>query len=167
MMTIVGVAALALGAAAQDPLQGQGWATFNVGSWVKLRTTVEQPGKKFESELRAELVSRSAEVVVLERTMTAIVDGKPGRSETQRVTVSTTPSKPNKVEQEGDEEIELAGKKLQCHWLEIRQDSQGAQNRVRMWFSPEIPGGLARVQTTPEKGVGLTVRVAAVAWEKK
>jgi hypothetical protein len=53
---------------------------------------------------------------------------------------------------EGDEEIEVAGKKLKCHWIkmEYRTESKiewiSDKRSTKTWYSKEIPGRVAKIE---------------------
>ena len=55
---------------------------------------------------------------------------------------------------EGDEEIEVAGKKLKCHWIKIDHriectlESLNEKGAAKTWYSKEIPGQVANLEMT-------------------
>ncbi len=65
--------------------------------------------------------------------------------------------------QEGDEEIEVAGKKLKCHWIE---GTQKETHKVKFWVSKEIPGGVAKAEISGGDIPG-PLKITATSWEKK
>ncbi len=70
---------------------------------------------------------------------------------------------PITITKEGDEEIEVAGKKLKCHWIE---GTQKETHMVKFWVSKEIPGGIAKAEVSGGDIPG-RMRITATAWEKK
>jgi hypothetical protein len=71
-------------------------------------------------------------------------------------------SDPLKVEKEGDEEIDVAGKKIQCHWIEGTQKA----SKAKFWISKDIPGGVAGAEMTGGELPGV-VKFLVVSWEQK
>ena len=55
---------------------------------------------------------------------------------------------------EGDEEIEVAGKKLKCHWVKVNRqidspvEAMKDRSSAKTWFSDEIPGRVAKIEMT-------------------
>jgi hypothetical protein len=55
---------------------------------------------------------------------------------------------------EGDEEIEVAGKKLKCHWIKMDYRTDAAfemardKSSAKTWYSKEIPGHVAQIEMT-------------------
>ena len=51
-----------------------------------------------------------------------------------------------------DETIDVAGKKVKCHWVEttIKQDANTTVSKV--WTSDDIPGGMAKMESKSQMG---------------
>jgi hypothetical protein len=55
---------------------------------------------------------------------------------------------------EGDEEIDIAGRKLSCHWVTVACELDSLfetfreKSRTKTWYSTEIPGQVAKVEMT-------------------
>jgi hypothetical protein len=71
------------------------------------------------------------------------------------------------MEQQGEEVIEVAGKKLQCNWMICTQDQDGTKVRSKTWFSQAIPGGMARFEVIPEEKTKFAVTIEAIDWGDK
>ena len=148
------------------------WAGFKPGSWV----TFEQPcGKGALMQETYKLLERSPEKAVFE--CTKVENGfkyplfemvTPGKiSAREPLGAETLKPEGGEVElqgpggkqkevwrksAEGDEEIELAGKKLKCHWvkMEYRTDSPierlKEKSSTKTWYSKEVPGQVAKIE---------------------
>jgi hypothetical protein len=55
---------------------------------------------------------------------------------------------------EGDEEIEVVGRKLQCHWIKMEYQVESTiewvkdKSSTKTWYSKEIPGQVAKIEMT-------------------
>jgi hypothetical protein len=55
---------------------------------------------------------------------------------------------------EGDEDIDIAGRKLSCHWIKVAYEVDCAVEAIResstakTWYSKEVPGHVAKVEMT-------------------
>jgi hypothetical protein len=53
---------------------------------------------------------------------------------------------------EGDEELEVDGKKIPCHW-ESSEIKAGDETSVsKLWWSDKVPGGTVKQVTTKKQG---------------
>ena len=141
------------------------WASFKVGSWVKLRTEIESGGNKMAlpTETTFMLLEVDDKQVVVEEVTVNTLQPKdsPKQEKARKKTYKATTRKAkDEGLKEGDEEIEVAGKKLACHWTEI--PSAGGTGKV--WVSPEVPGVVKMDVGLPSKSIQ---RLTATAWEKK
>jgi hypothetical protein len=145
------------------------WAKFKVGTSVSYQVTerASVPGAVPRTESWQEkhtLVELKSDEAVVEVAKGQDVRKRhiPARIEKEEGNL--------KVLQEGDEEIDVAGQKLKCHFqvVDMNQVKIGAQQGYttwKTWKSSEVPGGLAR------KHVGLDVsprlQIEVERWEKK
>ena len=161
-MNLIVVALLSFAAQSKNP-EYDYWAGCKVGSWAKIKIEGEVAGQKAAMDTTHTLLELGKEKAVVERKMKMTLGGKeqPEQSEKENVPSDKDPN-PVKIAKEGDEEIEVAGKKLKCHWIE---GTQGENTKVKMWLSKEIPGGIAKGEMT-EAGQG-TMKLTATSWEKK
>ena len=163
MKMLLGILLL-LAQEADDPIFKR-WSGCKPGSWIKFkRETVTAEGKVMELNqvIIQTLVEADDKKVVVETTLEgAAKAGKPTR-DTYRV---KTPL-PDKIEKEGDEEIEIAGKKTTCHWIQGNLFIAG-RTLSRIYLNPDVPGGVVRIDLIAF-GEGKThVRHVATGWEKK
>ena len=144
------------------------WSSCKAGSWVKSRMEVEQPGgQKMEMEQVQKLLEITAEKITVEISGTMKMAGKemPMPARKQEITLKDAKGDV-KIEKEGDEEIEVAGKKLACHWYEMTVKSGAQEMKMKAWMSTEIPGGTAKAEMmspVQQKPMILT----AVEWKKE
>jgi len=175
-MIVAAVMVLALAVQEQqvDNPEYARWAAFKPGSWV----TFEQPcGKDALMQETYKLLERSPEKALFECTK---VENGFKYPLYQNATPSKLPvrdplgaaaQKPDAGEiefqgpggkqkslwrktAEGDEEIELAGRKLKCHWIKMEYRTESAleqlneKSSTKTWYSKEIPGHVAKVEMT-------------------
>lgn len=149
---------------AEDPVFKR-WTGCKVGSWVKFkRETVAGDGKVFDlkQEITQTLVEIDEQKVVIETTLEG--GGKPGKP--RRDTYKAKTALPDKIEKEGDEEIEIAGKKLACRWLQGNLFVAG-RTLAKIYLHADVPGGVARTDLIALGEGKPHARHVAVGWEKK
>lgn len=130
---------------------------------MRVKAETESQGVKVSIEATATLLEITKESAVVEQKTKAIAAGEAQPEGTEKVEIlKDKDNNPIKVDQEGDEEIEVAGKKLKCHWIEGTQEDK---TLVKLWISKEIPGGVAKAEMRGRK-VGV-MKIHAVSWEKK
>jgi len=140
------------------------WASFKVGSWVKCKTEIENGGNKMALPLETTytlLEVDDKQVVVEELTINTLQPkDSPKQEKARKRTYKATRKGKEGETKEGDEEIEVAGKKIACHWTEV----QTAAGTVKTWVSADVPGTAKMEVTLASKSIQ---RLTAVAWEKK
>jgi hypothetical protein len=155
-----------------ENLEYKRWSEFKPESWVTHKVTSEMEGKKSEIELTTKLVEVSPEKLVLETTET--VGGKsktlpkkdyPAQIEKKEHAGKKGEKTPEKTE--GEEEIEVGGKKLKCHWICLKAENKGETSEVKTWETDEIPGRIARHELKLSGPKGFTKTSVATKWEKK
>ena len=163
------VAVLALFATAQDVENPQFkyWTGCKPGSWVKMKAEMTSGGQKIESEMTHNLLELKADVAVIEITGKTKVGDKEFPFPAQKQEIKARePAEKIKIAGEGDEEIEVAGKKLKCHWFEYSAKQGEKESKGKAWLAKEIPGGTARIEMGGPDG-GKAIVMNAVEWEKK
>lgn len=140
------------------------WASFKVGSWAKLKTEIENGGNKMALPVETTftlLEVDDKQVVVEELTVNTLQPkDSPKQEKARKRTYKAAGKSKDGDLKEGDEELEVAGKKLACHWTEIKTAAGGG----KFWVSPEVPGVVKMEVVLPSKSVQ---RLIAIAWEKK
>lgn len=138
------------------------WAKFKVGSFVKMKSEIENGGNKMQLPLEVTftLVELDDQKAVIEEVTVNTMQPKdsPKQEKSKKKTVKATRKGENV--KEGDEELEVGGKKLACHWTEI----SGGAGGYKVWTNPDVPGPVKLEVGLPSKGLQ---RLTATAWEKK
>src|SRR5688572_27853021 len=117
------------------------WAEHKTGSWVKLKLEMESQGVKVLIQSTHTLIEPGKDKVVVEQKTKVTANGQEQPEQTEKEEIFRDKDKdPIKIEKEGEEEIEVGGKKLKCRWIEGTQ----SQSKVKFWLSKEIPGGVAK-----------------------
>jgi len=155
---------LLLAQEADDPAFKR-WSGSKPGSWVKFkRETVNAEGKVFDlnQAITQTLVEVDDKKVVVESAMEG--GGKAGKPTRDTYRVKTP--LPDKIEKEGDEEIEIAGKKLTCHWIQGNLFITG-RTLARIYLNADVPGGIVRTDLIVFGEGKAHARHVATGWEKK
>jgi hypothetical protein len=169
MKSLLAVVTALLGMSAQDVENPQFkyWTGCKPGSWVKMKLEMSAGGKKVEGESTHKLLELKDDMAVIEVSGKSKVGEKeyPIPVQKQEIKAKEPPEKV-KISAEGDEEIEVAGKKLKCHWYEYSSKQGEKESKGKAWLSKEIPGGSAKVEIGGADG-GKSIVMTAVEWEKK
>jgi hypothetical protein len=146
------------------------WSDCKPGSWITHKVTTEKGGKTSELELTTKLVELSPEKLVLETTETAGGKSKtlpkkdyPAKIEKKPEAANVKPAEKS----EGDEEIEVAGKKFKCHWVCFKNEVKGETSEAKDWLTDEVPGHVVRHELKISGEKGFTKVSVATKWEKK
>jgi len=160
------VALLGMSQDVENP-QFKYWTSCKPGSWVKMKMEMASAGKKIESETTHKLLELKDDVAVVEITGKSKVGEQEFALPTQKQEIKAKePADKIKITSEGDEEIEVAGKKLKCHWFEYSGKQGEKDSKGKAWMSKEIPGGMAKIEVGGPDAAKPIVMVA-VEWEKK
>ena len=150
-----------------DNPQFKYWSGCKPESWVKMTMSMERGGQKVESEMTYKLLELKGDMAVVEITGKSKVGAKEFPIPAQKQEIKAKePADKIKIEKEGDEETEVAGKKLQCHWYEFTVKAGEKGTKTKAWMAQEIPGGMAKVEMQPP-GIEKPFVLTAVEWEKK
>jgi len=157
-----------------DNTQYANWAKFKIGSFVKTVLEQESTGAdKLHIEYTITLVELTKDKAVLEtKTVTTMGSRPPGEPRVDKHDVPAKIKKPEEAKDpkkvgEGDETIDLGGKKVKCHWIEMNSEGDGTKNHSKSWFSDEIPGRLAKMETQSTGNIKATTKIWADKWEAK
>jgi len=132
------------------------WSSFKVGAMAKTEAITVAGEMKTKTEMTSELKELTAEKAVVEVKM-AMVDaaGKKMELPAQKTEIPAKVAK-SKVQatkpdtKEGEEEIEVAGKKLKCKWIEMVIKMGEMTSTSKVWTSSEIPGSVAKMESKTE-----------------
>jgi hypothetical protein len=143
-----------------NPMYTQ-WSKFKVGAWVRHRDETDMGGMKNSSKRTTKLVEKTAEKLVIEMTMPPPAPGveiPPQRMEIEAKVdkMEPPPTEPTEPEQkpevkEGEETIEVAGRKVKCKTWETTLATADMKSRSKTWMSDEVPGGLVKAENVMEK----------------
>src|SRR5882672_5837798 len=151
---------LAFALLAQDTVDNpeyKGWAPFKPGSSVTYK--LERNGAPQEGTQKSTLksVSETEAVIETEIVQKGAAVGKPFE---RKIPAKVPAEKQGKVLKTGEEEIEVAGKKMTCAWKEIDSANPSRPGTMKVWISDEIPGKGARIELTGASG-GKSVMIAS------
>ena len=157
--------------APEDNREYKAWASLKPRSWVKWKVETQTGAMKIQSELTTTLLRLSPDKAVLEdKTVVSI-----GDASRDHTAIREVPSKLRKgtngegdkieVAKEGDEELEIKGIKLRCHWIETKlTDQPGAS--VRVWTTDGVVGGCAKRVTKHDEAGKMGQTMTVVDWDK-
>lgn len=172
----VAISAAAWAAApAQDALEDnreyKAWAIQKPGAWVQWKVETQTGAMKVQTELTTTLRRKTAEKAVLEdKTVVTIGDGTRDHTGIREIASKLkkgTTGEGDKCEiaREGDEEIEIKGRKIACHWIEMKlTDRPGAS--IKAWFTDDIVGGCARKVIKHDEAGKMGLTMTVVDWGK-
>lgn len=158
-------------ALAQDPLQdpAAGWKDFGTGSWIRLKGTTKfmTQGKvqTVDTETKYVLVEKGEDKLTLEVYSTAM-----GQTDKQIQELKLKPE-PGKLRvrelSKGEEDVEVAGKKLRCAWTEYLVETDESKAVTRLWISRDVPGQTVKMKIKLSKPSEMEVDMTAVEFLKK
>jgi hypothetical protein len=153
---------LAMGAAvccAEEMVDNPGyklWASFKAGAMVKAEMTTAAGEVKTQIEQTQTLKEVTPEKAVVEVRMAMIMSGNKTDMPANTIEIpakiekAKPAAKPDAEVKEGTEEIEVAGKKMQCKWTETKMKQGEMTITSKVWIAPQIPGSLARMESKTE-----------------
>lgn len=151
-LTLVGFAIVASGAAAQEPTtttpEMHPWGRFKPGAWRRIQVvteTFDEQGRvantstsfsttRLQRGKRLNLIALAVEVVVdmsgkqIETPASVIEQGFYGQSPDDKVTVNPV----------GAEEIQVAGKRVQCRVELVETEGPAGRTITKTWFSASV-----------------------------
>ena len=150
-----------------------GWAKLKAGAWVKFKFVNDMGQMKVEGEMTTKLKELTAEKAVIETVMVMDMGGQkremkqPPRTVPVKVAKGTD-SEGSKVEitAEGDEELEVNGKKLKCHWLQMKVTAKQGVFNTKQWRCGEVVGGSVKMEMNSEKPK-MAMTMTAVEWKEE
>ena len=152
----------ALGQEAENP-DYKAWASLKPGSWVKLRIRSGTSDK----EVTVRLVQATPEQVVVERTTRTRLGARTVAEAPFLEAIPARKARTGAILREGEEEIEAAGRRLRAKVLELEQREGERVLRVKVWASPEVPGGAVKMDVRPAGADRPELVLEAVEWERK
>jgi hypothetical protein len=142
------------------------WSGWKAGAWVKHRVQSSESGKLLETTLTTKAVEVEPESILVE-VSERYSEGTLEEVSSRKVEYTRTKRGWGRNLQEGVENIILSGKTLKCHWFEMPDKSQALRATKKVWFSAEIPGGIAKYEITTDLGGDVLLHSEAVDWGQK
>jgi hypothetical protein len=148
------------------------WSAFNVGAYSTLKSVLidhsgddpntidatARPEGAFEQFTTYKMLSKSPEKIVIAQTDTDIEPGSEIEHSPAKITYSATVSaaKPSNAGvsgvKEGEEDVEVAGKTIKCHWVESTVKAGDETSSEKLWWSDDVPGGTVKKLTSKKQG---------------
>ena len=166
---LVSVAALLGMARDEENHEYKMWSGFKKGAWVKYKTVSEAAGFKTELEQTITLADLTAEKASIETIMVMSGNKLPAqkRDIPAKVKVEGQAKGDAPKPKEGDEEIEVGGQKVKCHWIETTTEAGGNKTVAKIWQSKDIPGGMAKMESNTTGAATVKMNMSAVEWKKE
>lgn len=137
------------------------WAKFKVGAWARTKTESGEGEAKSVMKMTTKLVERTDEKLVIETSMTVVAGGQ---EYVQPATKQDVPAKMDKPEapkedpqapkvttKEGEDTIEVAGRKWKCKTTESTLEGPDLKSTSKSWMTGDVPGGVVKSETVMEK----------------
>jgi hypothetical protein len=149
------------------------WSTFSVGCSVTFQGTREEGGFKTECRTTYALISRTAEEVILSsKSVLLLDDGQaelPAGRRIIRARISEAERRavwdPEKcTHEEGTEKLQVRNSLLSCRWIQHLWKESGTIVSLKLWASPEIPGGVVRKTWRLRGSLQATCDCRVIAW---
>ena len=149
------------------------WSKFKVGSFVTMKMETETGGNKTEMENTTTLVELTKEKAVIETKGHMMMGGNKIDIPANKREI---PAKVKKAEggkgegpkaKEGNEEIEVGGKKVKCKTVEADTEASGMKTHSKTWMCEEIPGHVAKMESHSEGAMKSSTKMWADKWESK
>jgi len=177
MKTFLAVVALIVSTAVTAHAQGQidnpeyqRWSPFKAGAYVKFKMTSEASGNKNEMEQTYKLLEITPAKAVVEITMVAMGSKMPAQKRDIPAKITPEAAKDPKAQvvkaAEGNEDVDVAGKKLKAHWVESTGDMQGTKTVSRVWQVKTVPGGMVKMETRTSGSMASKTSMVATEWKE-
>lgn len=159
-------AATAMAGEKVDNPEYQQWAKFKPGTYAALKSVSDTMGQKSETTMIQTLKQVSADKLVVEMKVIAMAAGQKMEMPAQTREIPAKIDKKELDEQEGqqedikttegEEEIEIAGKKFKAKWVETEMKQDGGLIKTKSWMSEDFPGQVLKSRTTMEGAYAVT-----------
>lgn len=149
------------------------WSAYKAGTSVTLKSESDMAGNKSTSTMTTKLIEVGAEKLVLETVISMEVSGQKMDMPAQKRDVPAKIEKPAEQKpdekapkpKEGDEDIEVMGKKMKCHWTEVTSDTNGMKTVTKTWTNNDIPGNIVKSETTMSGSIAGTSKMLLVEFK--
>jgi len=159
---------LLVSAQAQDEMEDnaeyKAWAKQKPGAWVKWAVETHTGALKMTSEVTWTLKELAADKAVIEEV--TVIRGANGAKPAEHASSRVLPAKVKKAEilKEGDEDLEIKGRQVKCHWVEMKLQGR-AGGATRIWKTDEIVGGAAKTSIKHDDAAKMTMTMTVVDWK--
>ena len=176
MTTFLAVVAILLstvataGADADNP-EYQRWSGFKAGAWVKFKMVSEAGGAKTEVEQTVKLVELTPAKAVVEIGMVTGGNKLPAQKREIPAKLKTEAAKDAKAPKaskpaEGNEDIDVGGKKVKAHWVESTTETGGNTTVAKVWQAKGVPGGTVKMEARTTGAVTSKTSMLATEWKE-
>jgi hypothetical protein len=156
---------LLLAAQAGDNPEFPYWKSMKPGSTAKYKIEMNQGGQAITGEMIRTLLEVAADKAVVERKGKMLVGEQAVDVPVEKEDVKAKEEKPEKILKDSSEEIEVAGKKMKCRYMETEKEEEGRKTFAKVWAHEDVPGGVVKADV--KMGDGSTLKLTIVSWEKK
>jgi hypothetical protein len=171
-----------LRAANLEGMRYEAWAKFKVGSSHTLSGTVDAGQMQIPSEITQKLIDVKPDHVTIEMSSKVTIMGREHVGKPQQRDI---PVKDKDVQAKdlGEETVEAMGRTFQCHVYEVngkdaappppgpggRPAPADDERFAKVWVSPEVPGGLVKMEIKGRRpqGQDMTVTYLLKSFEAK
>jgi len=130
------------------------WSKHKPGTSTVFKFTMSAQGTSFGMENHAELLEVTPEYVVINMwTVTEMGGRREGEKHKMKIEAMSEkrsselpPGFTGSTEFVGDEEVTIGDKTYNCHVITFTGGMEGAQGTGKIWSSPEVPGGMIRME---------------------
>ncbi len=138
------------------------WAKFKVGSFATMKNTSLVGGHKSVALQTKTLKSVAKDKIVIEISMEVVgmehkippqkmeIPAKILRPATPEAVTTQPTDKPDFKTKEGDETLEIDGKKIKVHWIESETKVGQIITKSKAWSSEDVPGRMVKITSRTE-----------------
>jgi hypothetical protein len=139
-----------------------GWSGAAPGTWVKFKTELKGSGESVTVDVLRTLAKVGPEGAVLEQRNVATGKALQGAVKTMLDRAEA----PAGRRVEGEESIDVRGRRMECLTSLVSGQFGGTIARVKTWRAAEVPGGIARVdvEESPQGEPLRYLRAWAIQW---
>ena len=173
MKTFLAVVALVLSTVAVadaqvDNPEYKSWSGFKAGAWVKFKMVTEASGTKTEMEQTVKLVDLTPTKAVVETGMVMAGNKLPAQKRDIPAKITPESAKLPKTSKpaEGDEDVDVGGKKVKAHWVESTTEAGGNKTVAKVWQAKAVPGGTIKMEARTTGAVTSKTSMVATEWKE-
>lgn len=151
----------------------KGWAKCKPGSTVTMKSDIAAQGMTMSQETVSTLKEVTPDKATVDNAISMDMGGtKQTMNRSQEVPAKVEKGQQNlggdmkgETKDAGNETVEVAGKKYDCKVMEFSGTGRGGMTATgKIWYTDQIPGGVAKMEMNAMGGV---VKMAVTAFEAK